>query len=142
MQTEETFQTAQIQLPVVSVALQDVVPPAIALLDAGNKPVRLSSAGYVLRAGEKYRLRVALPADPSFESVRLNTSPEFLKMGEAADHMEDSRRFREFPFRVERGLKSMSVVCETLEVEVLYRPGRGMPPFRQDVPFVVRPGWG
>jgi hypothetical protein len=53
----------------------------------------------------------------------------------------DGQRFREFPFRVERGLASVNVLADALDVEVRYPAGAGLPSFRLELPVVVRPGW-
>ncbi len=141
MQTEQAVHTPRVSPPVVSAALQDLLPPTLVLLDGHGRPVPLSAAGHVIRPGEKYRLRVTLPADARLDEVRVNTPPDFVKLGQHADGAEDGRRYREFPFRVERGLASLTVLADSLDVEVRYPAGTGLPSFRLELPVVVRPGW-
>src|SRR6516225_7706458 len=62
MLTEELHRTYKGRDPnEVSRALQELTPRSCVIVDRRNRPVLLSSAGYVLRFGNAYRLQIRAP---------------------------------------------------------------------------------
>src|SRR5947209_3688475 len=62
MKTEEIQRTPRSHDPgEVSRALQELTPLSCTIVDRHGRPVRLSSAGYVLRFGKSYHVRIRPP---------------------------------------------------------------------------------
>jgi hypothetical protein len=98
MKTEEITREPRAAAHLVSRALQDLAPLHAEVLDGRGKRVPLSSAGYVLHAGRKYRLRIVPPPDADLLGLQVITPPDFLKVGhEVAGTDEHGPLFWLFP---------------------------------------------
>src|SRR5687767_2553467 len=131
MKTEEVIREPKPASQLVSRALQDLAPLAAEVLDDRGRKAPLSSAGYVLRSGGKYRLRIHTPKDSDLQDVRVIIPPEFLSVDQpVATRDERGSAVAEVRFRVrhEPGAavyRLGNVRCDTLEVELQFRPGSG-----------------
>jgi hypothetical protein len=104
--------------------------------------VPFSAAGHVLRPGAKYYLHVIFVGDKDLESVRLAAPPDFIKAQPATNRLNDEgNRVFEIQFRVDRGLRSIDIEAEDLDLEFAYRPESGKPLQQLRLPIVIRPGW-
>lgn len=145
MKTENITREPRRAAQSVSRALQDLAPLSCELLDARGRRVPLSSAGYVLRAGNKYRLRVT-PADNDLIAVQVISPPDFLIIDpEVTDHDAAGRCVRDIPFRVRLDLGAAvyrfgNVRCDDLEITCKFRPESGKHSPKYCHPVVVRPG--
>src|SRR6266581_1859266 len=103
MKTEEIQRTPKSSDPnEVSRALQELTPLSCRIVDRRGRAVPLSAAGYVLRFGKAYRLRIRAPfADDDVESVRIISPPAFLKVEpELREIDEAGQSVRAIPFTV------------------------------------------
>ena len=80
MKTEEIQRTTRGRDPYeVSRALQELTPLSWSIMDRRGRPVPLTPAGYVLRFGQAYRLRLVSPFKAEdVREVRILTPPSFL----------------------------------------------------------------
>lgn len=132
---------------VVPRSLQELVPQGCQVLDLRGRPVPLSSAGFVLADGHKYRIRCRPPADKDFQDAQILSPPEFLEVGQpifGAD--EHSKTFLDFPVRVRKDKAAFitrlgNVRYETLEINFRFRVESGKHTPSYHCPIVVRPGW-
>jgi hypothetical protein len=88
----------------LSPALQPLAPLSCTLITPHNRAVSLGAAGYILRPGRAYRLRVVLPCPESdLVEVRLLTPLDFIKAEPAWEEAaEDGKAVRVLPFLVPR----------------------------------------
>jgi hypothetical protein len=150
MKTEEIQRTLRSRDPHgLSRALQELTPLSCAIVDRRGRSVPLSSAGYVLRFGRSYRLRIRAPfPDDEIESVRIITPPAFLTLEpELREIDEEGRPVRTVPFTVSGGwLRWISrlrhwACTDELEVSYHFRPGILRQPPTYICPIVARPLW-
>jgi hypothetical protein len=133
----------------VSRALQELQPLSWELLDRRGRQVPLTSAGYVLRFGHAYHLRLVSPFRcEEIEHVRLDNPAPFLAVEPSVHEQDDQgRSVHILPFRVKLDLWSilrrlgMTVSGDELEVRHQFKPNvyRHAEPFL--CPIVVRPRW-
>jgi hypothetical protein len=151
MKTEEIQRTAKGRDPnEVSRALQDLTPLSCEIVDRRGRPVPLSAAGFVLRFGGRYRLRVQPPfPEDELERLRIVTPPDFITLEpELREVDEQGRSVRTIPFKVSRGWLSQlsrlnaGVPSGELDISYEFRPGilRAPPTFQ--CPIVAFPVWG
>jgi hypothetical protein len=148
MRTEEVAREPRAPAQLVSRALQDLAPLAAEVIDKRDRRVPLSAAGYVLRAGHRYRLRLLLPDGDDLLGVKVLAPPDFLRVDpEVVAGDADGRRVHDIPFRVRRDLgvavyRLGNVSCDELEVSLQFRPESGKYAPSYSYPVVVRPGLG
>jgi hypothetical protein len=133
----------------VSRALQDLQPSCWALLDRRGHAVPLTSAGYVLRFGHAYQLRLVSPFEcEEIDCVRLVNPAPFLAVEPAVHEKDDrGRSIHILPFKVKLDFWSilrrlgMTVFGDELDVRHYFKPHvyRHAEPFL--CPIVVRPRW-
>jgi hypothetical protein len=133
----------------ISLALQDLAPRSCTLVDAHGKEVPLSSAGYVLRFGQAYRLQVIPPfPDADLEEVRILPPPDFVAVQPEVKLLDgQGRSVRTFAFRVQSDSSLYwkrfipEVRAGELSIAYKFRPAvdRTVPP--HDCPIIVRRGW-
>jgi hypothetical protein len=151
MKTEEIQRTTRGRDPYeVSRALQDVMPRSWSMLDRHGRPVPLSAAGYVLRFGQAYRLRIVSPFPAEdVEEVKIINPPAFLIAERTlVEKDEQGQLSHTLPFKVTLDLWThlrklgATVYGDDLEVVHYFRPGV----FREAqsflCPIVARPRWG
>jgi hypothetical protein len=134
----------------VAKALQQLTPLSCSIVDARDKPVPLSSAGYVLRFGHSYRLQVVPPfSDEEIDRVRLVNVPDFIAHNdELREPDEDGQSVRSIPFRVSPGWSyllwraGLDVRTDTLDVTYKFPKGREKEVRLYRCPVVVRRRWG
>jgi hypothetical protein len=150
MKTEETYRTQRKRDPnEVSLALQDLTPLSCTIVDRRSRSVPLSSAGYVLRIGKSYRLRVISSfKDEEIEKIRIITPPAFVKVeDELREVDEQGRAVRSIPFKVSLDLWTnirklgMGVYSDHLEVAQNPRQGVSEKTTTFLCPIVARPRW-
>ncbi len=150
MKTEEIQRTPRSRDPnEVSRALQELTPLSCAIVDRRGRPVPLSAAGYVLRFGASYRLRIRPPfPEDEIERVRIISPPAFLTLEpELREIDEEGRSVRTIPFTVSVGwLRWISrltrwVCSDDLEVSYHFRPGVLRQPPIYLCQIVARPLW-
>jgi hypothetical protein len=150
MRTEEIQRTPRSRDPnEVSRALQELTPLSCAIVDRRGRPVPLSSAGYVLRFGHSYHLRLLSPFhEEDIQTIRLINPPPFLTVEpELPEVDEQGRSVRSIPFKVSLDLWThmrklgMGIYSDDLEIVHYFRPGlfREAPAFF--CPIVARPRW-
>jgi hypothetical protein len=148
MKTEEVTREPRTACQVVSRALQDLAPVRAEVVDGRGKRVPLSSAGYVLRTGKKYRLRIIPPPDTDLLGMKVIAPPDFIRVGEEViSTNERGQPVRDLPFRVRPELgatvyKFGNVRSDELEITFQYQPESGKHAPHYTYPIVVRPGWG
>ena len=142
MDTVVTHQQPRIRPPVVSRSLQTLAPLSVALLDEHDRPVRLSSVGFVLHATRMYHLRVVPPPDPDFQEIRLEFPPEFIELGGNDKFDDQGCTTCELRLRVkfELGRWVRTLPCGELDVQLVFSPASGKRRQRVPLPVVVRPG--
>jgi hypothetical protein len=144
MKTEEVARQMRRPGQVVSRALQDLAPLAAEVINERGQGVPLSTAGYVLRAGGRYRLRILMPADGDLLAVQVIAAADFVCVfPEVVTPDDHNRRIHDIPFQVKRELRATlyrPVSCDKIEVHLNFRPdpGKAAPPC--SYPLVVRPG--
>ncbi len=150
MKTEEIQRTPRSRDPnEVSRALQELTPLSCAIVDRRGRPVPLSSAGYVLRFGRSYRLRIRPPfPDEEIESLRIISPPAFLTLEPELREIDgEGRPVRTIPFTVSGGwLRWISrltrwACTDELEISYHFRPGVLRQPPIFLCPIVARPLW-
>lgn len=153
MKTEEIQRTTASHDPLaVSRALQDLTPVSCTIVDRRGKPVPLSAAGYVLRFGSAYHLRVLSPfPEDELHEITVVNAPPFLSVGpEMREVDEQGRTVRSLPLKVSLDWWSLwshlhrfglGINADELEIVQRFRPGL----FREASPFlcpvVARPRW-
>jgi hypothetical protein len=147
VKTEEVLYPPDVIRQVVSPALQELAPVEFHFLDSRRNPVLFSSAGYVLRPGSKYYLQVVLADDPDLDKVELATPPDYVRTQQQEQHQktvfrrnDDGNRVYEIQFRVERGLRSIDIEADALDLEFSYTSESGKPRQQLQLPIVIRPG--
>jgi hypothetical protein len=151
MKTEEIQRTPRSRDAYeVSRSLQELKPTCCSIVDRHRRPVPLSSAGYVLRFGRSYHLRLISPfTEEDIQEVRISTPPAFVNIErEMRDIDEQGRTVRSIPFKVSLDVWSfirklgMGIHGDELEVVHYFKPGvfREAPCFL--CPIVARPRWG
>jgi hypothetical protein len=150
MLTEELHRTYKGRDPnEVSRALQELTPRSCVIVDRRNRPVLLSSAGYVLRFGNAYRLQIRAPfRHEDIQAVRIISPPEFLTVeSELSETDDEGRSVRTIPFTVSVGwlaqmLRLNLMVCsDDLQIAYTFRPGVPHAPPLFSCPIVARPKW-
>jgi hypothetical protein len=150
MKTEEIQRTARGRNPnEVSRALQELTPLSCEIVDRRGRPVPLTAAGYVLRFGRTYRLRVQPPfPDDEIESVRIVTPPPFVTIEpEMREVDERGRSVRTIPFKVTASWLSQisrlnaTVLGDEFDISYHFRPGVLRAPPTYLCPVVARPVW-
>jgi hypothetical protein len=153
MKTEEIQRTPSGQDPhAVSRALQELAPLSWTVFDRRGRAVPLSSAGYVLRFGQSYRLCIRSPfADNELQEVAIVSPPPFIQVEQEVPAVdEQGRAVRSVPFKVTQDWWSylthlrwlgIGVAHDELEVVHRFKPGvfREAPSFL--CPIVARPRW-
>jgi hypothetical protein len=118
------------------------------IVDSRGRRVPFSAAGFVLRPGQVYRVRIRVPSDPDFDSVRLQALLDYIRIDQETQTTDDrGQPVREIPFRVRQErepslFRPGAVACDDLGVVMQFRTGSGKPAVQQTFPIVVRPGWG
>ncbi len=86
----------------VSAALQNLAPVSCRIVDLRGKEVRLTKAGYVLRPGASYSIRIVLPVkDADVSNVRFLAPPAYIREDPAiSDPEEGGHAVRIIPFHV------------------------------------------
>lgn len=130
-------------------ALQDLAPAHCTVVDARGKPVALSSAGYVLRPGTSYHVRLVPSCkDSELKEVRIISSPEFLTVDPELDVLdEEGQAIHSLPFHVKGDFWSqarklgLDLRCTELQIAQYCPEGseRRFPVFK--LPIVVRARW-
>jgi hypothetical protein len=133
----------------VARALQELTPRAWSVVDRRGRPVPLTSAGFVLRFGQAYHLRLVSPFKREVvEKVYFENPPPFISvMPSRFDKEEQGYDVYDLPFKVNldpwANLRRLgtSVLGDDLEVVHGFRPGvyHEAPTFL--CPIVVRPRW-
>jgi hypothetical protein len=127
-------------------SLQELAPLSATIIDARGRPVPICSAGFILRAGRKYRLRIVPPPDADFTAAKILTPPEFIRTDAEIPGVDgQGQRVCDLPFLVRRDLKGSllklgGVLTDELEVRLHFRGGSGKTPPPLTYPIVVRPG--
>lgn len=146
MQTEQATREPRRGGQPVARALQELAPLACELVDRHGRRVPLTSAGHLLRAGRKYRLRVVGPNDPDLTSVEVPAPPSFLAVGPAVATTDgDGNKVHEFPVRAHKDLKTAllkagSTECDDLDVAFHFRRDSGKHDLTLTCPVLVQPG--
>jgi hypothetical protein len=133
----------------VSRALQDLQPLSAILLDRRGHEVPLTSAGYVLRFGHAYHLRIESPFPcEQIDHLQIVTPAPFIEVEPAVHEQDDrGRSVHILPFKVKLDLWStvnrlgMTVFGDELEVWHYFKPNvyRHAEPYF--CPIIVRPRW-
>lgn len=151
MQTDEMIRVPRPQRETaVARALQQLTPLSCRILNASDKPVPLTSAGYLLRFGHSYHLQIAPPfSDEELDAVCLVNVPDFvLANPEVREFDPDGRPVRSIPFRVPSGWSAfwwklgLDVRADTLDVSYAFKKGREKEVRLYRCPVVVRRRWG
>ena len=89
----------------LSPALQSLAPISCRITDLRGKEVRLSKAGYVLRPGRSYHLRIVLPVgDANTSDVRLQAKPSYIEVARTETKPEEAgHAVRIIPFHIQVG---------------------------------------
>ena len=119
------------------------------IVDRRGRVVPLSAAGYVLRFGQAYRLRIISPfKTEEIQEVRILNPPSFLTVEPTLIEKDEHGRFvHTMPFRVALDMWAhmrklgTSVYGDEIEVVHYFKPGvfRDAQPFI--CPIVARPRW-
>ncbi len=150
MKTEEIQRTPRGRDPYeVSRAFQDTTPLSWSIVDRRGRAAPLSAAGYVLRFGRAYRLRIVSPYKAEdIKEVRILTPPSFLTVEPTLIEKDAQGRLTyTMPFKVSQILwahiRSMgaSVCGDELEVVHDFKPGAFREPQSFLCPIVARPRW-
>jgi hypothetical protein len=150
MKTEEMQRTPKSRDPnELSRALQELTPISCAIVDRHGRPAPLSAAGYVLRLGQSYRLRIQSPfPDEEVVSLRVISPPAFLTLEpELREIDEQGRAVRAIPFIVSVGWLAQltrlnpGVHADDLEISYQFQPGILRQPPIYLCPIVARPRW-
>jgi hypothetical protein len=146
MKTEEVTRQSRPGAQVVSRALEDLGFLSAEVINDRGYKVPLSTAGYVLHTGRKYRLRLLTPEDGDVSGVQSSGSTDILTVDSPFETRdEDNRQVHEISFRVKRDLGSAvfrPVWCDEIEVNLQFRPESGKRAPCVSYPVVVRPGLG
>src|SRR5262245_50276969 len=145
MKTEEEAIQARGPRHAAPASLQELAPLSATIIDRRGRPVPVCSAGFVLRAGRSYRLRIAPPPDPDFLGAKIQTPPDFIRPDAEVSGADQGQRFRDLPFRVRQDLRGSllklgGLLTDELEVRLHFRGGSGKSPPPLAYPIVVRPG--
>jgi hypothetical protein len=150
MKTEEIQRTRRSRDPnEVSRALQELTPLSCEIVDRRGRPVPLSSAGYVLRFGKSYHVRI-VPAfkDEDIKEVRIINPPSFITVENELCELDDrGRRVRAIPFKVSLDLWThmrklgMGVYGDELEIVHYFHPAARREADAVLCPIVARPRW-
>jgi hypothetical protein len=145
MKTEEEPIQARSPRHAAPASLQELAPLAAAIIDHRGRPVPVCSAGFVLRAGRSYRLRVAPPPDADFLGAKIQTPPDFIRPDAEVSGTDQGQSVRDLPFRVRQDLRGSllklgGVLTDELKVRLHFRGGSGKAPPPLPYPIVVRPG--
>ena len=145
MKTEEETIQARGPRHAAPACLQELAPLSAAIIDPRGRPVPICAAGFVLRAGRSYRLRIVCPPDGDFLGAKILTPPDFIRTDTEAPSDDQGQRIRDLPFRVRQDLRGSllklgGLLTDELEVRLHFRGGSGksFPPLTY--PIVVRPG--
>lgn len=150
MKTDEIQRAPRSQDPFeASRALRELAPLGCTIVDRHGRSVPLTSAGFLLRSGQSYRLRIATPfADDELREIKIVAQPDFVDAdSEVRDLDEKGRTVHSIPFKVQLNFLSqmkslgIGVHCDEFEVQHYFREGliRYAPPYL--CPIVVKP-WG
>src|SRR5262245_51002548 len=145
MKTEEEAIQARGPRHAAPASLQELAPLSATIIDRRGRPVPVCSAGFVLRAGRSYRLRIAPPPDPDFLGAKIQTPPDFIRPDAEVSGTDQGQRVRDLPFRVRQDLRGSllklgGLLTDALEVRLHFRSGSGKSPPPLTYPIVVRPG--
>jgi hypothetical protein len=145
MKTEEESIQASGPRHAAPASLQELAPLSATIIDPRGRPVPVCSAGFVLRAGRSYRLRIVSPPDPDFSGAKILTPPDFIRPDAEVAGTEQGQRVRDLPFRVRKDLRGSllklgGLLTDELEVRLHFRGGSGKSPPSMTYPIVVRPG--
>src|SRR5438552_894859 len=126
-------------------SLQELAPLSATIIDSRGRQVPVCSAGFVLRAGRSYRLRIVSPPDTDFLSAKILTPPDFIKTDTEGVGTDQGQRVRDLPIRVRRDLRGSllklgGLLTDELEVRLHFRSGAGKSLPSLTYPIVVRPG--
>lgn len=146
MITEEVTRQVRPGRQIVSPALEDLGFHSADVVNERGQKVTLSTAGYVLHTGRKYRLRLLKPDNGDLLSVQ-SISTDILSVTATALESRDEQNqpVYEIPFRVKRDLGSAllrPVYYDEIEVTLHYKPESGKRAPSMSYPIVVRPGLG
>src|SRR5579884_1951289 len=141
---EEPIQTRGPRYPAPA-SLQELAPGSAMIVDSRGRPVPVCSAGFVLRAGRCYRLRIVPPPDPDFSGAKIITPPDCLRVGAEVAATDQGEKVRYLPLRVRRDLRGSllklgGLLTDEVEVRLRFRNGSGKSPLLLLYPIVVRPG--
>jgi hypothetical protein len=145
MKTEEEVIQSRGPRHVAPGSLQELAPLSATIIDPRGRPVPVCSAGFVLRAGRSYRLRIVSPPDPDFVGAKIQTPPDFIRADTEVSMTEQGQRVRDLPFRVRKDLRGSllklgGLLTDELEVRLNFRSGSGKSLASLTYPIVVRPG--
>src|SRR6516225_3139666 len=104
MKTEEESIQPRGRRHAAPTSLQELAPLSATIIDSRDHPVSVSAAGFVLRAGHSYRLRIVCPPDPDFTVAKIVTPPEFIHTDDEVSTSDQGQRIRDLPFRVRKNL--------------------------------------
>jgi hypothetical protein len=126
-------------------SLQELAPLSATIIDSRGHPVPICSAGFVLRAGRSYRLRIVPPPDPAFVGAKLLNPPDFIRTDSEVSGTDQGQRVRDLPLRVRQDLRGSllklgGLLTDELEVRLQFRGGSSKSPPPLTYPIVVRPG--
>lgn len=126
-------------------SLQELAPRSVTIIDSRGRPVPVGPAGFVLRAGRSYRLRIVAPPDGDFVSAKFLAPPDFIRADREVPGMEQGQPIRDLPFRVGQDLggsllKLGGLLTDELDVCLTFRSGSGKTSPTLTYPIVVRPG--
>jgi hypothetical protein len=145
MKTEEEPIQARGPRNAAPTCLQELVPLSATVIDPRGHPVPVCSAGFVLRAGRSYRLRLVLPPDPDILRADILTPPDFIRTDIGCPGTDRGQHVHDLHFRVRQNLsgallKLGGLLIDELEVRLQFRGGSGKSPPPLIYPIVVRPG--
>jgi hypothetical protein len=145
MKTEEESIQSRGPRHAVPASLQELAPLSATIIDARGHPVPVSAAGFLLRAGRSYRLRIISPPDSDFISAKILAPPDFIHTSTEDSDTDQGQRVRDLPFRVRQNLsgsllKLGGLLTDELEVRLHFRSGSGKSLPLLSYPIVVRPG--
>jgi hypothetical protein len=145
MKTEEESIQTRGPRHAAPASLQELAPLSATIIDSRGRPVPVCSAGFVLRAGRSYRLRIVSPPDADFIGAKIMTPPDFIRTDAEVPATHQGQRIRDLPFRVRQDLRGSllklgGLLTDELEVRLHFRGGSGKSPAPLTYPIVVRPG--
>jgi hypothetical protein len=150
MRTEEIQRTPRSRDPnEVSRALQELTPLSCTIVDRRGRPAPLSSAGYVLRFGKSYHVRILSPfKDEEIREVRIINRPAFLTVENELCEIDDQgRQVRSIPFKVSLDLWThmrklgVGVYSDELEIAHYFHPAARREAPTYICPIVAQPRW-